>query len=473
MLFSPLNFPLVLPLPLLTFLLGLVTTPLLIPLLAGTISKLLSVRQRKPEEHGLYSLDHGVLNLPSLVPEEMWMNMGYWKNTNSFPGACRALLDKILQKAGLDVETTLDIESSAAAGAGSASKVNGDGIQGEKRLGNRSAPKMKRRVILDVGFGCGEQTLYLMRKRVASGESIVTDGVKDDVPPPEAGNTSSMIPGKPQVPKSPTNAPLFQHYTGITIEKMQCEFAKSRVTEAARGGSNTGNVPKPPQSGGRSKELAGGTVDLFCGDASKPSTWPDDIQKSISAAFRQDDGTEGERYVLGLDTLYHFSPSRHELFKHSHSTLHATLLAFDLFLPPESHSPSFLVNAKRRLNRLALRCLTSALSAPFSNFVTIAEYKNQLEKVGYAPEDITIEDITEDVFPGLASFFERRIQEMSALGLEGFTKWRVSGWLFRWIASGQVLRAGIVVARWKQGTENRTDMKDSSDLQVPAQMANK
>ncbi|KLJ11311.1 hypothetical protein EMPG_13419 [Blastomyces silverae] len=484
-----------LPLPLVTFIVGLLTAPLLVPLLAAISAKLaslcLSTRRRDikgedddqvKEEHGLYSLDHGVLNLPSLMPEEMWMNMGYWKNTNSFPGACRALLDKILQTAGFDdgdstnVAVNVDSLVASTTGVDYPSRTNSRSTHTSQRRERNSDKKTAisgvRRVILDVGFGCGEQTLYLMRKKVAvrkahggSGETagLISRDDNDEKDDAETISSNENTRAASAVRPPPETTPLFQHYIGITLEKMQCAFAQSRVAEAARNCNTSADKDSGSSQdwGNRRKQPIGGTVELFCGDAAKPHAWSEEIQRSISNAFRKgeyaeegerDDGGEKpaeERYVLGLDTLYHFSPSRQELFEYSYSTLEATILAFDLFLPPKSHSSSPLETVKRSLNTFALRCLTPALSAPFSNFVTIAEYKGLLEKAGYAPEDITIEDITEDVFPGLAKFFEKRIQEMSALGLKGFTKWRVSGWLFRWLAGGQVLRAGVVVAKWK------------------------
>ncbi|PGH29188.1 hypothetical protein GX50_08074 [[Emmonsia] crescens] len=491
--------PLPLPLALVTFILGLLTTPLLIPLLERIVAKLASLclnsRSSKreseddavKEEHGLYSLDHGVLNLPSLTPDEMWMNMGYWKNTTSFPAACRALLDKILHTAGLDVDSTdIAIDISCPVASASATGVDYPSVthswptdrpqRGKGNNDKTTAIHGKKRVILDVGFGCGEQTLYLMRKKVAAGkvvgggEADGADGRDDDDydkndDAENISNNNKTLAGS-DVGDSPESSPLFQHYIGITIEKMQCGFAQSRVAEAARNcNGSTGKLEPLKKGDKRKKQSIDGVVELFCADAAKPYGWSEEIQRSISTAFGKGKYAE-ERYVLGLDTLYHFSPSRKELFEYSHSTLQATLLAFDLFLPPKSRSSLVLDSVKRSLNTLALRCLTPALSAPFSNFVTIAEYKNLLEKAGYGLEDITIEDITDDVFPGLAKFFEKRIQEMSALGLKGFTKWRISGWLFRWLAGGQVLRAGVVVARWKGSPRNRMDRNDSPGLQV-------
>jgi poly(rC)-binding protein 2/3/4 len=255
---------------------------------------------------------------------------------------------------------------------------------------------MKRRVLLDLGFGCGDQTLYLMQKQDESGGTVT---------------------------------PLFSRYIGITIDKTQFDFAKARIDAAKSSDPHT--------------RAEGGDTTVFCADAADPSSWPADLRQSICTAFTKDK-VQCESYVLALDTLYHFRPSRRKIFEYSHSSLQAHFLAYDLFLAtPSSH------RLKAALNTLLIRILAPALSAPFSNFLTPAAYRDQLRQAGYADEDISIEDITEDVFPGLAGFLENRQREINALGLSGFTKWRISGWLFRWLAGGDVLRAGIIVAKWK------------------------
>lgn len=275
--------------------------------------------------------------------------------------------------------------------------------------------------MLDLGFGCGEQSLYLMNR--------------EDTNLPKAENA----------PRNGVSTPLFQHYIGITLDRVQYEFANSRLPEVfARNGRAENQISfKAPSSGAQ-------TVQMFCGDAANPASWPTELQEAISEAFTQEinggdyhRALETERYVLALDSAYHFQPSRQNIMRYSHSILRANFLAFDIFLAPASSGFRSIFNA------LFLRFLTPALSAPFSNFVSPSAYITQLKEAGYVEEDITIEDITADVFPGLAAFLGRRDQQLAALGLTGFLKWRISGWLFGWLSTGDVLRAGIVVARRK------------------------
>ncbi|KAI1943066.1 hypothetical protein LOZ66_000761 [Ophidiomyces ophidiicola] len=301
-------------------------------------------------------------------------------DATDLPKACEALVDKILQRAGLfgDASTSSCTQN----------------------------PKTKR-VLLDLGYGCGEQTLYLTRMAALRASSRATKTL------------------------------LFQQYIGITLDRTQYEFAKSRM--------KTSKYIEPTQTRLQSPKAP----QLFCGDAGRPSSWPQDLQQAVSLAFATErpqgslSPIETERYVLALDSAYHFQPSRREILSYSHCVLRAHFIAFDIFLAPPSSS------LRSVFNGLLLRLLTPALSAPFSNFMTMSAYKRELQEAGYAVENITIEDITEDVFPGLARFLERRDQELAEFGLAGFSKWRMSGWIFKWLSFGDALRAGIVIAKWK------------------------
>ncbi|KAK2821781.1 hypothetical protein FQN49_007680 [Arthroderma sp. PD_2] len=339
------------------------------------------------QDASLYGLDHAVLNI-RLPPTTMWMNMGYWKHVNDaqFPEACAALLERVLESAGLR----------------SINMVGDEATLNQSSIQDTQATR-KRRVLLDLGIGCGEQTMHLMMNSARS-------------------------------------SARFDQYIGVTLDKVQYEFAQKRLNE---------KIERKQQEVSKSGlSEADRNIRLFCADAAQPSTWSRGLKEAVSTAFLthdcENDGNNVERYVLGLDTLYHFHPSRREIFKYTHSTLRANLLAFDLFLATPGPS-----NLQRALNTLFLRLLTPALGAPFKNFVTQDAYKSQLEEAGYLAKNITIEDITDDVFAGLARFLDTRHQEMAGMGLSGFTKWQVAGWLFKWLSSGGILRAGIIIANWE------------------------
>ncbi|KIW00074.1 uncharacterized protein PV09_08416 [Verruconis gallopava] len=90
----------------------------------------------------MYGSDHAKLNI-TLPPQTMWMNMGYWKNTEDFPSACRALLEEVLKTAQL---------------------MNNDSVSNSQSTFS----------VVDLGFGCGDQTLYfedVLRMQKDNGDS--------------------------------------------------------------------------------------------------------------------------------------------------------------------------------------------------------------------------------------------------------------------------------------------------------------
>jgi len=98
-------------------------------------------------------------------------------------------------------------------------------------------------------------------------------------------------------------------------------------------------------------------------------------------------------------------------------------------------------------DRFLLRSVSRLLSAPYSNFVTEGDYKVQLLEAGFEESKITMSDITNDVFPGLSGFLRRHDRELRGIGVTSFTQFRWAGRLFRWFATGRVVRAYIVVAK--------------------------
>ena len=109
----------------------------------------------------IYGLEHLALNWTwEGGLKSMWMNMGYWKDTTSFPQASENLLVYLLQCAGI-----IDMDSQ----------------------------KKQSINFLDLGFGCGDQTLYITN----------------------------------QLPPNVT----VKSYIGITLSKVQYDLAKKRVLE--------------------------------------------------------------------------------------------------------------------------------------------------------------------------------------------------------------------------------------------------
>ncbi|KAH4175957.1 hypothetical protein HBI26_065690 [Parastagonospora nodorum] len=343
---------------------------LLYTIIKWTVVKSKGSEQNKKGE--MYGLQHGRLHLQ--VPTPMWMNMGLWDEagtTTTLAEACRDLLKAVLAEAGFSQKT--------------------DSTQ--------TFPGTRRKkMLVDLGIGCGDQTIYL----------------------------TSKVPIRPcdrdwwdmQEP-----CVEFDHYIGITNDHVQARHALGRVDELRKS-----------RKLDRVDEEASNTpnISIFCADAAKPASWNEQVQKSIEAASRDC----SERWVLALDTAYHFGPSRWIMVEHAHKNLEASFMAFDLCLSPDATFTQ----------RLILRILTSLMGAPFANFSTPEGYRKKLIDVGYSDDAIKIVDISERVFAPLAQYLDEQDRRLKTLGL-GIGKFGVAGSLFKWWGRSGVVRGVIVVAK--------------------------
>ncbi|KAF8423272.1 hypothetical protein EV426DRAFT_534422 [Tirmania nivea] len=328
----------------------------------------------------LYGLEHMALNWTwEGGLKTMWMNMGYWKDTDSFPQASENLLKYLLKKAGI---------------------IDPPG----KITRDRSIS------ILDLGFGCGDQTLYLTRQL-------------------------------------PQNIDVTS-YVGITLSKVQYNFAKKRILDRLEDDTP---MPFSLLNGDQKRK---GNISLYTADASNPASWPSSLHLSLLPAlspptspFSQPPSQKPSpaHWTLGLDSLYHFRPSRLPVLKYTHDKLQSNLLAFDLLRPSSRMSVT---------QSLFLRAFCIAASIPYHNLLTKEEYIHMLvTQVGYHEEEIIIEDISDFVFPGLASFVSRRTREMEKIGM----KWRRwAGFkVVAWVVQKSLLRGGVVLARWRETETSR------------------
>ncbi|KAJ5556824.1 hypothetical protein N7494_000739 [Penicillium frequentans] len=261
-----------------------------------------------------YGLDHAVLNI-QLPPRTMWMNMGYWESTSDFPGACRALLDQVLA-AGLLTSQSQSVR------------------------------------LLDVGCGCGDQSLYLTS--LQRGDSVPKESALESGSGSgsafEATPTSSL----PQSRLQHDHTSLVDTYIGITLEPTQAALAKSRVQEALQ------------------KASTKSAAKIFCADAANPASWSGDLQASVKGLSTTSQNPNTQTWLLALDTIYHFRPSRWPIIQFAHDTLQASYMAFDLVLADDASFIQYLL----------LRIVCWALGAPFGNIVTQEEYRRLLVNVG-------------------------------------------------------------------------------------------
>lgn len=250
------------------------------------------------------------------------------------------------------------------------------------------------RFLIDVGFGCGDQTIHLMSdKPIRPCDQLWWDAQE------------------PQV--------YFDQYVGITQNRSQCQYAEERVGELKRS-----------LAAGKTSDIA-----LFCADAARPEQWSDDLRSAIAIAQSKSQ----ETWLLALDTAYHFSPSRWVLIEHARRSLDASFMAFDLCL-----SPSATI-----LQKVSLRLLTTIMGAPWVNFIRPDAYRQKLEDIGYDHNAIEIIDISEHVFAPLAEYMDEQERRLQMLGL-GLGSFKAAKSLFRWWGSKGVVRGIVVVARHQE-----------------------
>ncbi|TQV97506.1 hypothetical protein IF1G_03249 [Cordyceps javanica] len=312
----------------------------------------------------VYDLAHWKLNIR--VPmQPMWMNMGYWRTPRGekiqqLDQACAALLREVLRSADL---------------------LTGDAVA-EKELRRRRSI-----AILDVGFGCGDQTVELARA---------------------------------------LDAPAWQgfRYVGLTLNQAQLQLAYQRVDREIAGANRHGVVRLWPES-----------FRLFGADAARPESWPRPVRSLVDSIA---DEPFQDRWLLALDCLYHFTPSRTPLLLYAARELRANLMAFDLVL----NDRAFLSA------RVAAKLAGRFAGCPLGAFMTEGAYREQLVDAGYDKESIQMRDVTSDVFSGLVAHIEKQQRSLKPYGIS-MGSMGTAKRIFNWVDSTGILRAVIVVARVK------------------------
>ncbi|KIK71064.1 hypothetical protein GYMLUDRAFT_254342 [Collybiopsis luxurians FD-317 M1] len=253
-----------------------------------------------------YGLFHLSLNkLPgedeSSPPKTEWLNMGYWRDTNSFPDALpsTALALKLVQ----------------------------------------AAQCKEKGKVLDVGHGTGESLILLLTH--------------------------------PSVPRP-------AYLAGITSIPLHHKRSLQRIQRIA--------VPNTD-------------VSLHVGDAI--------FRKSSSVNHPFSPSTTSFDTILALDCAHHFR-TREEFLRQSfhHLERGGRIALADVCL---ANTPP--MDWKSRVTRQVLRLL------PKENAVSVNQYAKCMEEIGY--ENVVIEDISADVFPGFVGFLKPR----------GFGRW-ISGTVF-------------------------------------------
>lgn len=270
--------------------------------------------------------------------------------------------------------------------------------------------------VLDVGCGCGDQSLYLMRLKKNESPVAEASGTSLD---PDPGPAIRHRPGSDAQQKQ---SHRLDSYIGITLEPAQARFAQQRVRAEL-------HSPETPSS-------PGPTAEIFCADAANPRSWCAPLQASISDMAASAQNPSAATWLLALDTMYHFRPSRLPIIRFARDTLHASLMAFDLIL----------ANGVSWRERLLLRFVCWVTGSPFSNFVSQSEYIDLLVAAGYDRSRVEIRDVSSHVFRGLADFLGRRVEEARPFGIK-MGKFRAARVVFDWWARSGIVRGVVVVAR--------------------------
>lgn len=215
-------------------------------------------------------------------------------------------------------------------------------------------------------------------------------------------------------------------YVGLTLNGAQLQSAQRCLDRA---------LSSPDTANGLTQD----SFKLFRANAAKPETWTRIIRSSVDGLADQ---SYTERWLLALDCLYHFSPSRKPVFKLAAETLEAQVMAFDLILDEKATT----------WNTLLARVIGVIMGCPYYTFLTEEQYRAQLVECGYDSAHIEIRDISDNVFAGVSEYLRRQEAALSQYGISlgGF---RLAGYLFEWFDKTRVVKASIVVGRTKGKTE--------------------
>jgi hypothetical protein len=246
--------------------------------------------------------------------------------------------------------------------------------------------------VLDVGFGCGDQTLALA-------ELI-------------------QAPSRPQF-----------RYVGLTLNEVQLQTAQRRLD---------GSLAAERRGDGAASAVSE-SFTLFQADAAKPESWNKAVGTAVDALS---DEAFPERWLMGLDCLYHFSPSRKPIFTHAAQKLGANVMAFDLLL--SDSTPAWQI--------LAIRLLGILLLCPWRTFLTEEQYRDQLVECGYDRGHVEIRDVSDHVFAGLSDYLRRQDAALGQYGIS-LTGYTTVGKMYGWIGRTRILKAAIVVGRKKNKSQ--------------------
>ncbi len=288
--------------------------------------------------------------------------------------------------------------------------------------------------LIDLGFGCGDQTIEITKNypTLASSYIGLTIDPKQHNFAHQRLSSLGLLQDLSLTTDTPSDHPNKEEQAELDeYPNHQTDFLHQKLEDHVK------------EVNGREKN-----VHLFCADAAQPAKWTDEIKEAITPNLAKQlretsqkpslsKMRKQETWVLGLDTLYHFSPSRQPIFNHAYQKLQASIMAFDLIFG----------EGTTLVERACMRIIALVMGCPMSNFMTAIEYRKQLLKAGYVEDKVEINDISEYVFKGLADYLKKRDEELEVYLGRGLGAYKVFGWVLRWWARSGIVRGCIVVAK--------------------------
>jgi len=150
-------------------------------------------------------------------------------------------------------------------------------------------------------------------------------------------------------------------------------------------------------------------------------------------------GNDTLDYIFALDCAYHFS-YRTTFLRESSRVLRASgrIAMTDLALGDHTTLQQ----------RILLRFICYLTGSPFSNFVKEEQYRKQIVDAGFV--NISVDDISRDVFSGLASFIKRQQEDLTRFGIRGnWSGYRFFAMILKWWDTG-VVKFIVVSAEKKE-----------------------
>ncbi|KAL4912529.1 hypothetical protein BDW62DRAFT_194290 [Aspergillus aurantiobrunneus] len=206
-------------------------------------------------------------------------------------------------------------------------------------------------------------------------------------------------------------------WVGLTISPIQVEIANARLQKTQRVEGKQGSSP----------------YQIFLADAAKPETWSSEINESIHSL--------PSPWLVALDTLVDFRPSRKAILSYARQELGASVAITD-HLKKEAANLS-------ALDRVKLWGSFRLLDTPLYQVLTRRQYVDMLVECGYKRDRIQIVPYSEHAYAPYSRFIEQQGQRWQEMG---GSKWdymdfSLAGWVTGWWARSGLVEACMIVAR--------------------------